>query len=374
MRKTISSFPAQFAVFAITVIALAMLMIRYWPLGADYLYIYRPVAEHWINGQTRLYDDNALGFYNAPWTILLLVPLTWLSPHIGETMLNIASILSILIAADLVSRARPASKLFVLLAVANMHTLDLLIRGQLDGLLLLGLVLGWFAVQNHQPLLLSFALCVLGIKPPNVLLATLLILYAIRGWSRRDLFIVFSLPAVALIASVFISGPDWPLRYISFAREHPTAKHRSISIWNISGEFGLPVGPFVALAVVAAIAFVREVLHQGLTLWTLSLAVTTNLMFTVYAGGYHYLLLTPAFLLVAYHNRAWALAIYLTTFTPAIRATSSDVMHWDYIYPGLLFLALWVYATRERCIHTSQSQNRQHDRLSDSPRIPSTPA
>ncbi len=323
------------------IIILTILMSRVWPLGPDYYFYYRPVAEAFLSGQTRLYDSLEAGFYNAPWGLLITIPLTWFSLYMGQAVLVVASLLCLLAAVRLLQRDHALPVYAIALALANLHTFDLLLRGQIDAFILPGLVLGYMGIRQKRPLLLSFAFWLLAIKPVNVVLPALLFLYAIRQWPRRDQLLALSLPLLSVpLAGVFI-GFDWPLRYVQAFAGRPPNDYLSISLWHMAEFLHLPAWPFVILAAAALAIFARTVRRQGFTERTLYTAIALNLIFTVYANGNHYILLIPVFLYVARHSRRWALLAYAMTWTPLLRAVGGFDLAWvDLLYPIVLLAAL----------------------------------
>ena len=70
--------------------------------------------------------------------------------------------------------------LATLAAVLTLHTFDLILRGNLEGLLLWGLGLSWLGVKEKKPLRLGLGLLLLSIKPINVLLVIAALLWVIR--------------------------------------------------------------------------------------------------------------------------------------------------------------------------------------------------
>ncbi len=346
-RSLTDSFAVQVLVFGTVIVLLTALMATYWPLGADYLYSYRPTAEQWLDGSLSLYTKAEVTYYNAPWGMVLFAPLTLVSHTLGQALLNTGSIMCLLVSIDLFRRVRPVSPVFVLLALANMHVLDILLRGQIDAYIVLGAVLGWWAIHTHRPLVLAAAFVLITLKPQTVLLTGALLLYGMRDWSRRDILIALSLPALALVTSPLIAGLDWPLRLLRFMRDHDVAYHRAVTIWRIADLVGLPNWPFIIGSAVLIGVFARAVLKHGFSEWTFALAITTNLLIGNYVTGYNYPLLIPVLLLVASHNGWLVGLIYLTTFTPALRVFDATTMHWDYLYPVLLYVALWIYAPRK---------------------------
>lgn len=332
----------------VIIFVLVVIFANVWPIGADYYYTFQPVAERWLRGETRLYDDNSQGFFNPPWTLVVLVPLSVLPLQWGEAILNVASLVGILASIYLLRGAKATPAFAVALAVGNLHTFDVLIRGQLDVLVLLGVALGWWAIHKHIPLLLSLSLLLMAVKPPNVILVTFLFLLAIRKWSLSDQAKAFSLPVLFLLASGFVIGFDWPLRYVnSYTGYYNQYTHLTITLWRGATQLGFPLWPLALLGIVALLGFLVLLARVGLNEWTLGIALATNLTFTLYAIGNHYVLLIPAFILVAREDWRLALLAYVTTWTPFLRLVygyaASPI---DVVYPVVLLAASWLFAAR----------------------------
>jgi hypothetical protein len=285
--------------------------------------------------------------------LVVLAPLAVLPLQWGEAILNVASLVGILASIHLLRGDKTTPAFAVALALVNLHTFDVLIRGQLDVLVLLGVALGWWAIHNHRPVLLSLAFCLIVVKPQNVVLVSLLYLLSIREWRLSDQIKAFSLPVLLTVASAFVSGVDWPLRYLlsymgyyedyNFETYNPLA----ITIWRGADLVGIQAWPFVVLAIVALLGLFVLVRRVGLNEWTLSIALATNLTFTLYAIGNHYVLLIPAFMFVAREDWKLALLAYFATWTPLLRLvygySASPI---DIVYPVVLLVASWLFAVR----------------------------
>jgi hypothetical protein len=348
-----SQWPRIAAVTVALVLVLVLLvqvMASTLPVGADYYKIYRPVAENVINGKTRLYDDHSRGFFNTPWTVILLLPLPALSIRTGQAVLTLASLVALVLSIYLISTTtRRLSAWAVMLALMNLHTLDVIVPGQIDAIILLGITLGYWAVRRHRPWWLALAFWILSMKPPNVILVALLYLYAIRHWSRADQGRAVSLTLGSLLLSFLVLGADWPLRYRDNYRAEAPIETLAITIWRGAAKLGLPQAPLIILAVGCTLAFVWLVLRVGINEWTLSIALATNLLFAPYVTGSHYVYLVPAFLYVTRAKPGLTLPIYLLTLTPLLR------LQWGYgaapvgiVYPLALLIAAWWLALRLR--------------------------
>ncbi len=330
------------------VVGLVFVLARVMPLGPDYYYTQRPIAERFLRGQTRLYDGYSYGLYNAPWSIILIIPLTFLSVPLGQAVLTVMSLLGIILAVHAVRETERLPVIFVVLAVVNLHTFDLIIRGNLDAFMLAGIGVSWLAFNRKNPWLLSLGFWLMSIKPVNVALAGLLFLFAMRRWPFKDWLKASSLLLVSLVVSLVVNGPDWPLRYLNTYKADPPYTFLIVTVWRAAGALHLPTALIAALCGIALAGLGYAVWKVGLTQLTLSLALATNLIVTPYALGYHYILLIPAFLYVARRNRAWALLAYTATWTPLLRLRFGFSITWiDLAYPLILLAALWLIGWKD---------------------------
>ncbi len=336
---------------AMILVACVLLVARFWPIGPDYYFTFHRTAEKWLNGETRLYDDNPttevpgnpdIGFFNAPWTLIILVPLALLPLDVGQAILTVGSIMGILLCIRALQQTKPVPLNAIVLALANLHTVDTLLRGQIDVLPLIGVVVGWWAVQSKRPLLLSLALALIAIKPLNVALPALILLVAVREWSFMEKLKVVSLPVILFGLSELIFGLDWPLRYLAYGKFVPANDYLSTSIWRGATQIGFPVWPIAICAVIAVATLLFIAWRTGLSQWMLAIALVTNALFSTYIHGNHYILLIPALVVVARRDWRLALLAYAATFTPLLRLSLGfEAARIDVVYPLLLFLILW---------------------------------
>jgi hypothetical protein len=117
------------------------------------------------------------------------------------------------------------------------------------------------------------------------------------------------------------------------------------------------------LTLLAVAGFLGLAWRVGLSQWTLSVALATNLAFTPYANDNHFVVLIPAFIFVARHDWRLAVLAYLTTWTPLLRliwgygASSIDI-----VYPFVLLVASWLVGLRGHTTKRSEIPNglREH--------------
>lgn len=330
-------------------VGLVVVMARFWPIGPDYYFTFRPAAGKFLQGETRLYDRETLGFFHAPWLLLYFIPVSQLSLRAGQALLTVSTLAMLLAATGLVREEHSFPVYASVAALLNLHTFDLLIRGQVDGFSLLGIALGWWAIRQHRPWALSFAFWLMAIKPINVALCAALYLITIRSWPRNDRIKALTLPVLSLLASFILLGVDWPVRYVeNYQVFSPPKAYLTLTVWRIARSIHFPFWPLILLAAVCVALALWLAWRAGLHRWTLSIALATNLVFAQYATGNHYVNLVPAMLFVATRSRRLATLAYLTTFTPLLRIWFGvRVAPIDLLYPITLLIASWYFAVQD---------------------------
>jgi hypothetical protein len=326
---------------ASAVLALWVGLGRYWPVGADYYYTLRPVTDALIHGQTRLFEEPGFGFYNAPWTLLAVLPTLWLPLSYGQAALTLLVLVGLIAAVAAVQEGDRLPLIAVIAALANLHTFDTIVRGNCDGLSLLGLAFGWVGVRRRRPLLLGWGLWLLACKPINLIPAMLFLLWGARQWTRRQQILVLLPLALTLILSLPLLGWDWPLRYFAYAQFNPPYEELQTSLWRVFEVNGLPRWS----------AHVVSVIGWGLVVWRLrsfaygreglALVLSATMVFTPYALGSHYTLLAPVLVVLALRWRLSPL-VWVLTLTPLARLWLGYGAAWiDIVYPVVLLLLAW---------------------------------
>ena len=330
---------------------LSVLLAEIWPWGSDFLFYYYPLAEKWLDGNRDIYNPNVSALFYPPWSLFVIVPLGLLPIRLAHGFQLSLSFVAIIISIRLLKDSKTFPKYFYILSLINLHSLDLYIRGQLDAIVLFGIALGYWAIQNRKPVWLSLGFCLMVMKPPlNVILVLVLFLIAIRYWSKKELFITFLAPVVMVIISSLAIGIDWPIKYIK--NMTPTIDYLSISIWKITDMIGLSRWIVGIVACLAVYRFLREAMQHNLSFYTLSLALSTTFCFTVYANGDHYVLLIPAFLYVLGESFPLGIMAFLVTLTPLLRLLwGSNLSSIDLIYPILLLSSTYYLMKKEESVN-----------------------
>jgi hypothetical protein len=333
--------PVLLVILVVVGILFLVVVANSWPVGPDY-FVYRDTAAKLLAGTTRLYDENGRNFFNPPWTMLLIIPLTFFPLRLGMAILNLASLVVIVISANMFQKTTSISKVYVALSVATLYTCFLLINGQIDGFVLLGLAVSWWSIKEQRPWLLSLGLSLLIIKPLNVALVVIVLALGIRHWPLRDLMKAVALPiALALVSGLFI-GFDWPLRYIDSYNAFPPIAEGAVTIWKIGEQFGIPALLIAIPGIIAVILLLLHVWRSGMNEEALSAALVITFIWTTYAWNYHYIMLIPAFICVAVVSRRWAAAIFAITWLLSLRLLVGGAVYSlvDIIYPILIGCAI----------------------------------
>lgn len=329
---------------------------RYWPLVPDYYYHYRPLADEWVSGSWRFYEDVQLYLGYPPWSAVFIAPLGLLSLDAGKAALFVLTVVCAVASLRLIYDQWRIPPWVLFASLANLFMLDVLLRGQLDTVALFGLVLAWWSARRHRPWLLGLALCLATVKPPaNIVLPLLAVLYELRRWAWRDIAKTAAWPILAVAGSFAVFGLNWPFEFVKNLQG--PINYLSISVWRAGGLLGISPVWIGALCAGLILFVLREVRRSPLDLRILSTSIAVNLLVTTYANGDHYVLLIPAFAYVAMINRKWSVVAYALTFTPVLCiALGYDAAVADLLFPALLLACAWFLPNRP-----AQDQERPRD-------------
>ncbi len=204
------------AIVAITATALVIVMSATLPTAVDWHGAFRPAALEILHGRT---PYTASGFFNPPWTAVLLIPFAILPEHIGRAVLVIVALATY----AYVGHKLGGNKVTIPLLLVSPPVLHGILNGNLDWLAALGAVLPpWIG------------LFFLMIKPQVGLAVGVYFLFV--AWREGGIVKViktFAPSGLALAVSVAIFGP-WFLA-IPPISEIPL----NASFWPLSLPIGL---------------------------------------------------------------------------------------------------------------------------------------
>jgi hypothetical protein len=296
-----------FILFSITIL---FFLLKIAPICVDYE-TFIGDTRGWSSGYS-LYQTG--GFYNFPHSLILLYPLSLLPIRIGQSVLNIISLIAIAWSVrELVGKLSVWALCVVWI---NLFTLTLFIYGQWDGLILAGVALSVYALRKRQPVLLGVALSILFTKPNNIIPVVLLLIWLIRDWPIRDWVKVAIVPGFCLVFSFLACGLNWPVRYITHYLNTPPAPDFNMSFWII---YPLPVAVvFSAIFLMWLVVTVKRTLvdHQGDKSLVIPVALLSGLLVSPHVMGYHFIMATPALAWLALKNKWLSGLAWIASFAP----------------------------------------------------------
>jgi hypothetical protein len=119
--------------------------------GVDWHFHFQPDTTLWLSGDTQLFDEESPGFYYPPWGVWFLVPFVLLPEVYGLALLRITSLLMVTGCAWVFTRPGKQRLWGIVLAIINLHTWDLVYRGQITALEALGPRSDGWQLKNTAP-------------------------------------------------------------------------------------------------------------------------------------------------------------------------------------------------------------------------------
>jgi hypothetical protein len=140
-------------------------------------------------------------FLNPFWVLFILKPLAVFPFPVSFVAFALLNAIFIAVS---VRFTQPNPYLFLI----SLPVYRLFTTGQLDGFVMLGTALGWFAVERRRPYLLGLAIVFLLVKPHVGGLIIMLYLWWLRDWR------ILIVPLVTLILSQIWWGFWWPIAWL----------------------------------------------------------------------------------------------------------------------------------------------------------------
>ena len=319
--------------------ALAAWAMAYWlPAAYDWHMFFRPAVLGWLQGRSPYAVE--VGFPNPPWMLLCLLPFALPPEPVGRALLVIFTVTVFVMALRSVRRRRLASVLTLL----SFPFLISFWNGQMEAFPMLGVVIGYWAIQKRRPGWLSVGLLLMAIKPQETALVILVMLWAVRRWHWKEWARTVALPAIALIFSLVVFRLDW-LRILLVTGDAMPQTWVNISwVWRVVA----PVWPWLAMVYslsVVALALALT-LPRPLTRYTVAVVVVATVLASPYVASHHLVLaLVLAWPWLLDRQLALGLVVYLTTLTPLARWQGDQALNWlDFFFPVVVMAALvWFY-------------------------------
>jgi hypothetical protein len=299
------------------------------PVGGDFYWFYYKVPQDWLAGETRLYDDASRGYFLPPWGIWPYLPLALLDAFLANALAN--TIAAVIIGAIAYQQSR--SLLIGLLAAACPYSLVLYLTGTPDAWSLLGLWLAWRASQRRNGWGLGAGAALALVRPQNCLLT----MPALFRGLRPALPKAGAVLALVLVASTFVSGPDWPIRWAENYFIRPPSPEGAATTYSALERIGVPLWASGIAGLAAAVLVFRR--WGSPEHFELLVAFNTILTPFIRSPGYVLLLAIPWAGLAV--RRPWPAAGVYAISLPTIMVPAfwgSLALVWPYLpYFDLLF-------------------------------------
>ncbi len=224
MRKISKAIPEKYQSFIPAVI-----------LGTALLILYGKIApgDDFFGAYTRLVYEpenfaEMVGLFNPMWLAPLLAPFVTMPGRWGY-ILFIGVLITVTIASTHILKGKK------LLPLLSAQMFWILWWGQIDPLVILGLALGWTAVQKKNWRLQTGSLLLMSLKPQISLLPAV----ALWWWIGRKRWMTLAAFTAVLAFSIVIWGP-WPLWVIEEMVNHTS--RGGFELWNTSlGFYAAPL-------------------------------------------------------------------------------------------------------------------------------------
>jgi hypothetical protein len=345
---------AVLACGVITALAGLTWVLEHFGPAVDYRYFFYPETRAWLEGHNQLYVPGSSAFYEPPWALWLIVPFAVVPYPLGLALLRAASMLILGASVVVFSPAVRGRPWILATALFNLHTFDLLWRGQIDAFLVLGIVLGWLSVKRENFWVMGLGLLLLSVKPPNTIpVALCLLAHVWQVWPRRKAAASLILPGIVGLLSL-VGFPGWPVRLVAFFREAPPDNWSEgnwpwlTTLWRIRDQMELPPAfPWLIIGIVLVITVwvwlrIRSANAHDLTLRRMMLVLPMTFLVTPYALSYHYVMLLAVVMpYLGRFSMSLVAAIYLLTFTPLLRTWLGVDSAWiDIVLVVVMFAAV----------------------------------
>lgn len=206
----------KFILLIILVVLLVFIIANYVPYGVDWRNVFRPASRALIRLQSPF---SISGYFNAPWAVILLIPLALLPESVGYALLVLLSLAGFAYTAHRLG-GKQLAVVAILLSPPVLHSL---LNGNIDALTVIGFVL-------PPQIGLFFVL----IKPQiGIAVALYWVIEAWRTNKLTEIIRVFGPVAIVLLVSFLLFGL-WPLQF-----EQEIDLWWNASLWPASIPVGL---------------------------------------------------------------------------------------------------------------------------------------
>jgi hypothetical protein len=281
--------------------------------------------------------------YHPPWTVLLIFPLGFLPMQVGWGVVAFLTAAALIVAVPRGLAGKGAYLAVVLAAVLSFPALRNYADGNLNGLLLIGLLLIGYGYREEKSLLLGLGVLLAATKPQaSLLLLVVLVVYLIqtkpfRFYLQAGIFVL----AVVLVSFLVLPTVEWFREVFGVVEETRTA---SVALSAFLANLAVPPMVSWALRAIVAAVSVFFVLRSGdreLSHLKIALLIAGSLLVAPYAGGLTLVVVMAFGVIPLMLTRpVVGIALYVLYMAPffALRAAPD---FWKQAYWTLLLLATW---------------------------------
>ncbi|MGZ3951949.1 MAG: glycosyltransferase 87 family protein [Flavisolibacter sp.] len=192
----------------------------------------------YLEAARRNFNNQNLYFYYGYWILPIFTVLSKLPFDIAYVLWNSILILGVFFAVRVFGGK-------AIIAIASYQMFSNLFYGNIAGLIVGGLGLGWYGIVNKKWHLAGLGIALASAKYQIGLSGSLLLILATETtWGNR--LRVFIIPVIVWISSLVVY-PNWPLQAYNTIQNHPPDALASISLWRWIGPWSilLLVPPFL---------------------------------------------------------------------------------------------------------------------------------
>jgi len=331
--------------FAALMLLLAIgLMTRYFEqlpiegtsLGIDWHNIYNG-----IRGLTLTYTSEHDGLRNPPWSVLALIPLGLLSYRSGWGLMILIDI-AVLIVSVPYSTRRARHWLAILLLISSYPSLRQVADGNVEALVIGGILLILFGLRKENPLLLAIGILLASAKFQETwLLLIVLGLYLLRDW-RHWLLTVYTVALVVML-SLLWRGREW-FDALHNLPQPGQGTLLDMSLVSVLGQHNSPylLTGLVWIALVAVTMWIIAKDKSNLSRDKAGFLICASLMLAPYAAG-NSLLTAFAIGVIPLLANFPAVGLVLIALTDVQYVLPTDFRYyWGNVYGLALVFIIWM--------------------------------
>ena len=294
----------EYGVFVVAVLVSAIMMMAFFmwlpiegtTLGIDLL------MSAFDGG--RLYYKEIFGLLNPPWSVLPLLPLGFLPDKAGWGLL-VYSLLGVLLLSVPRTEKRWLFWLQTLILITAFPTLRIIADGQLEVLVIGGLLLLHFAYKRQQPVLMAIAVLLATAKPQSVFIVMLVLgIYILQTWPVRK-WLLFGVVTVGVVGATLLwKGQEWLVAVSNFQFTNTLI---DVSLSGALDRFGAPLWVFgvLWLSIFSVSLWLIFQGNRALSREKLAFLVVTSMLLAAYQGGNGILVPLAIGIITLLNRRVW---------------------------------------------------------------------